>query len=264
MLKLAAVAGLGLLAGGGMVSNIYRFDVSRQRLAVAGLQAPVLIAQLSDLHYGDFLKAGSVSRWVESTLAAEPDLIVLTGDYIDSRTRADPAPFFDAIAPLTAPLGVWAAWGNHDHVSRGRLSLLADSFRRAGFGLLVNSSVKVRDDLQLAAIDDWKLGSPDIAGTLGGLMAEVPSVFITHNPDALAELPAGSVSVALAGHTHGGQVRLPLVGAPHTSSAYGQRFVQGWVEAPVPAYVSRGLGVTALPVRLSCPPELVLLELLPG
>ncbi len=264
MLKLAALAGLGLLAGGGMVSSIYRFRVSTQQLPVAGLRAPVRIAQLSDLHYGAFLQEGSVSSWVRATMAARPDLILLTGDYIDSRTGMDPEPFFRAISALQAPLGVWAAWGNHDHVSRRRLALLADAFERAGFGVLANGSVIVREDLQVAAIDDWKLGSPDIEGTLSGLTPDLPSVFITHNPDALPELPAGSVSVAIAGHTHGGQVRLPFIGAPHTSSAYGQRFVQGWVDAPVPAYVSRGLGVTALPVRLACPPELVMLELLPG
>jgi predicted MPP superfamily phosphohydrolase len=72
------------------------------------------------------------------------------------------------------------------------------------------------------------------------------------------------VSLALAGHTHGGQVRLPFIGAPVTSSEYGQRFAQGWVHDPVRAYISRGLGVTAIPVRLLCPAELVILDLLPA
>lgn len=260
---LAGAAGLGLLLGGGMISNIYRFMVSRHQLPVAGLTSPLRIVQLSDLHYSQWHQAGSVSAWVDAALAEQPDLIVLNGDYIDSRSNLDSGPFFAEISRLSAPLGVVAVWGNHDHVNRSRLLETGVEFGNLGFTVLVNQALTVRDDLQVAGIDDLRLGNPDIEGTLQQLHPGVPSLFLTHNPDALPLLPAGSTDLALAGHTHGGQVRLPVIGAPHTRSRYGQQFLGGWVDAPVRAYVSRGLGVTALPVRFMCPPELVVIDLLP-
>jgi predicted MPP superfamily phosphohydrolase len=113
-------------------------------------------------------------------------------------------------------------------------------------------------------VDDFKMGRPDLAATLQGIPSGIATLLLTHNPDQLPELARDQVSLALAGHTHGGQVRLPLVGALITSSDSGQRFAQGWVDDPVRAYTSRGLGVTALPVRLFCPPELAVFDLQPG
>lgn len=263
MLMLAGAAGLGLLLGGGMFSGIYRFGVTRHELPVSGLRSRVRVVQLSDLHFGQWLQQGSVEGWVQAALAEQPDLIILNGDYIDSRARTDAGPFYQAIRPLSAPLGVYAVWGNHDHVRRSRLAELHERFEEMGITVLTNRTAQVREDLQVAGVDDFRLGSPDLPGTIAQLQPGVASILVTHNPDQLVDVPAGSFSLALAGHTHGGQVRLPLIGAPHTQSAHGQRFVQGWVDAPVPAYVSRGLGVTALPVRLLCPPELVVIDLLP-
>lgn len=264
MLMLAGTAGLGLLLGGGMFAGIYRFGVTRHELPVPGLRSRVRLVQLSDLHYGQWLQQGSVAEWVQAALAEQPDLLILNGDYIDSRTRSDTGPFYDALSPLSAPLGVYAVWGNHDHVMRSRTAELQSRFAAMGITVLTNEVAQVREDLQVAGVDDFRLGSPDLAGTIARLQPGVPGILVTHNPDQLIDVPAGSFSLALAGHTHGGQVRLPFIGAPHTQSAHGQRFVQGWVDAPVPAYVSRGLGVTALPIRLLCPPELVVIDLLPA
>jgi predicted MPP superfamily phosphohydrolase len=247
-----------------MFRNIHSFVITRHKLALPGLDAPLRIAQLSDLHYGVFLFEDAVSAWVDATLGERPDLIVLTGDLADGRSRSPLTPLLDALAPLTAPLGVWSVWGNHDYFNRGTHRQLAAGLRQIGVHTLRNGNANVRPDLMLAGVDDFKLGQPDLRATLAGIPPGVPSLLLTHNPDLLPELEAGQVSLALAGHTHGGQVRLPFIGAPVTSSEYGQRFAQGWVHDPVRAHVSRGLGVTAIPVRLACPPELVILDLLPA
>ena len=247
-----------------MFASIYRFQVTRHELPVQGLRSPVRVVQMSDLHFGQWLRQGSVEEWVQAALAEQPDLIVLSGDYIDSRFRQDAGPFYEAIRPLTAPLGVYAVWGNHDHIRRSRTRKLQSNVEDMGMTVLTNQVARVRDDLQVAGVDDFRLGSPDLPGTMAQLQPGVPSILVSHNPDQLIDVPSGSFDLVLAGHTHGGQVRLPFIGAPHTQSAHGQRFVQGWVEASVPAYVSRGLGVTALPVRLLCPPELVVIDLLPA
>ena len=233
-------------------------------MPLPGLTRPLKAVQLSDLHYGPFLHEGSVNAWIEATLTEQPDVILLTGDYADSRSQRDLSGLLEALSPLSAPLGVWAVWGNHDHIRRSHFANLTAGFDRLGFEVLTNRSATVRDDLQLAGIDDWKLGRPDLEAALSGLTAERARVLLTHNPDALPEVPADAVELALAGHTHGGQVVIPFVGAPLTSSEYGQRFLSGWVDAPVKAHVSRGLGVTALPFRVLCPPELNVWEFEPA
>lgn len=252
------------LAGSALVSNVYRFQTSYHQVPLPGLQQPLRVVQLSDLHYGVWLFADSVRAWVGQALAQKPDLIVLTGDLADGRSRSSLTPLLDALAPLSAPLGVFSIWGNHDHFSTGVHRQLDSGLRQLGVTTLLNEHELVRPDLLLAGIDDFNMGRPDLAAALAGRPSGVASLLLTHNPDALPELSAGQVSLALAGHTHGGQVRLPLIGAPITSSKYGQRFAQGWVHNPVLAYISRGLGVTALPVRLNCPAELVVLDLLPA
>lgn len=264
MLKLGVATAVAALSGGALVQSAYRFGTTRHTVSVRGLTAPLRVAQLSDLHYGTYLFKDSVTAWVNAALAGKPDLIVLTGDLADGRSRSPLAPLLDALAPLSAPLGVWSVWGNHDYFSTGTHRELARGLEQIGVRTLRNEHELVRPDLVLAGVDDFKLGRPDLPATLRGIPSAAASLLLTHNPDLLPELAADQVSLALAGHTHGGQVRLPFIGAPVTSSEYGQRFAQGWVHDPVRAYISRGLGVTAIPVRLLCPAELVILDLLPA
>jgi predicted MPP superfamily phosphohydrolase len=132
----------------------------------------------------------------------------------------------------------------------------------------MNESVALRDDLTLAGLDDFRVGRPELDAALAGPAGGdgVATVFLSHNPDVIPELPTdgGGIDLLLAGHTHGGQVRLPGIGPLVTSSAYGARYASGWVPAPMPAFVSRGLGVTALPFRFACPAEIVVLDLVPA
>lgn len=262
-LKALAGAGAALALGGGL--HTYRAQLVRQQLSLAALRQPLQLALLSDLHAGPYVPRSLIARWVQLAQSAAPEVIVLAGDLFDRLFIGDPAPIVATLAELRAPLGVYAVWGNHEYLrfrERPARARLRDALAETGIRLLANEGVLLRDDLYLAGLDDIRFGRADAALALRGKPAGAAGIVVVHNPDAIPRLPP--VELVLCGHTHGGQIVLPGVGPLVTSSAYGRRFAQGWVSAPMPAYVTRGLGVTGLPLRLNCPPELTLFELLPG
>ena len=258
----AAAAALGSTTA--QVVGTYPFDVVRERAALPGLRAPLRIAWLTDLHHGQFVRTASVRAWVDAALAEAPDLVLLGGDLVDQTPGADAdVDLVAELARLHAPLGVLAVPGNHD-LGRFRGSgAFAALLRGTGIDLLVNRGLSVREDLHVAGLDDLRNGRPDLGATLRAQPAAGATLLLSHNPDVLPEVPL-DVGLTLAGHTHGGQVVLPGVGALYTSSRYGDRFLAGWVEGPARGYVSRGLGVTNLPVRVNCPAELTVLDLVPA
>ena len=248
---------------GGGVMSVYRFVVEEHDLILSGLRAPLRLAWLTDLHYGPFVRSGSVAAWVDATLAARPDLVLLGGDIMDFSSRNDQEPLLTQLRRLRAPLGTFTVWGNHDVRRFGAaLSGFAASLATAGVQALRNQGVRVREDLYLAGLDDLREGEPDLGAALAGRPAEGACLLMSHNPDVLPLVP-DHVGLTLCGHTHGGQVRLPLIGPVVTSSRYGRRFASGWVTGPARGYVSRGLGVAQIPLRIACPAELTLMNLHP-
>ena len=258
---------LGLCAAAvtaGSMLEVYRFRVDAIRAPLAGLRAPLHVAWLCDLHYGPFIRAGSVAAWVDATLELRPDAVLLGGDLVDVRSEEDITPLLEQLARLHAPLGVFAIWGNHDVLRfRHTRPTLEESLGRAGITVLRNASVALRHDLHLMGLDDLRTGRPDLEVTLANRPSGVGTLLLSHNPDVLPNVPT-SVGLTLAGHTHGGQIRLPGIGPLVTSSRYGRRFAHGWVNGPARGYVSRGLGVSQLPLRLNCPAELTSLLLTPA
>ncbi|PNY81944.1 metallophosphoesterase [Deinococcus koreensis] len=273
--------GLTLAAAGGLgVAQAQTLGLTSHTRPLPGLRAPVRVAFLSDLHFGLYVGPGQVRRWVEATMSARPDLILLGGDQLDRRADQGAADLLSELARLRAPLGVYGVWGNHDYGSFGRYasvyygaarddwsprrSALEEEFRRSGVPILRNQGVTLRDDLHLGGVDDLWNGTPDVHRALAGA-GERATILVSHNPDVLPDLPRPA-GLVLSGHTHGGQVRLPLLGAPVVPSRYGQRYAMGWVEGAhaTPAYVSRGLGTSGIPLRNLCPPEIVLLTLHPA
>lgn len=261
---LATAAGLlAVGTAGAAVSAVYRFERVVRRASLDGLRAPLRVAWLTDLHYGPWIGAGSVAAWVDATLAEAPDLIVLGGDIVDQAEGGSVAALTSELSRLRAPLGTWAVWGNHDRTRFPRIGAFEARLGTAGIDVLVNRGELVRDDLWLAGVDDLVTGRPDLDAALRDRPADAACLLASHNPDLLPEVPS-SVSLTLSGHTHGGQVVLPWIGPPITSSRYGRRFASGWVSGPARGYVSRGLGVALVPVRVNCPAELTILELVPG
>jgi predicted MPP superfamily phosphohydrolase len=239
----------------------------------------VTIAQLSDLHVTPRSGVGLVRHAVGTVNRLRPDLIVLTGDYVTH--SADYVTLcVEALGLLDAPLGVYAVLGNHDVWTDA--DRVAAGLGEAGITVLRDEALPLSGRggrLWLAGIDD--LGRTNRPGTrckafeglwrrrldrgsemLDALPADVPRLLLVHNPDVHEVLSARRVDLALSGHTHGGQVRLPFLGAPLLPSCYGNKYAQGLVQAPGwPVYVNRGLGTVSPPVRLNCRPEATILTL---
>ncbi|ADV66528.1 metallophosphoesterase [Deinococcus maricopensis] len=274
-----ALAGGAALALGGVgvgVAQAHALQVNTHAARLPGLTRALRVALLTDLHYGPYVHAGQVRGWVEAALQARPDLLLVLGDFVDADLASSPTPLLAELARLRAPLGVWGVWGNHDYASFGQRArrfvnpqranwmAVREEFRadlaRAGVRVLRNEAVRVRDDLTLAGLDDLRTGAPDLAAALGAARPG-GTLLMSHNPDVLPDVPAW-VGLTVSGHTHGGQVRFPVVGAPVVPSAFGQRFAQGFVTGDLGArgFVSRGLGVSGVPVRNLCPPEVVVLD----
>ena len=245
-----------------MVREAYQTpEVSRHRVPLKGLARPLRVVQMSDLHTGLYIHEETLKRWVALANAQRPDLIVVTGDFVD-RFSLNPLPGLGrALARLRAPLGVWGVWGNHDRWRFRDVGPLLGALDAANIRILNNDGVRLRDDFYLAGVDDVLEGSPNLTKALRNLPEDAASLLMLHNPDFLPHVPA-RVGLTLSGHTHGGQIKAPLYGAIFTSSDYGKRYAEGWVREN--AYVSRGLGVTVLPFRLDCPPELVVMDLKPA
>lgn len=281
-LTLAGVAGLGLAGGAAVVAGSYPFRINRQKRGLRGLERPVRLVQLSDLHYGPYIHAGSVARWVDATLAEKPDVIVITGDLVDSGSRInwrasvknfltpDLELLVGELGRLKAPLGVYSIWGNHDNWAPTAKRYLQERLPEAGVQVLNNQGLHLRPDLYLGGVDDFWDGHADVFAALGDYKPGPACVILAHNPDYLDFFFRRPVDLGICGHTHGGQVFLPYVGAPWTPSWYGETYLGGWYTPgesptlpPVLGFVSKGLGVTGVPLRINAPAEVVTLNLLP-
>lgn len=248
---------------GGTAREPYRFERVDLAATLRGLEAPLRVAWLCDLHHGPWINAATVAAWIDAAHLAEPDLILLGGDLVDHRSGREWIENLVAeLGRLRAPLGVYAVWGNHDHARFGSVERFELELRTVGIRVMENRGYQVRHDLWLMGVDDVSMGSPDLCAALHGRPADAACLLASHNPDLLPQVPV-SVGLTLCGHTHGGQVVLPWVGPLFTSSRYGRRFLAGWVHGPARGYVSRGLGVGYLPLRWNCPAELTILHLRP-
>lgn len=245
-----AVAGFAVAVDGFWVEP-YRIEVTHSSVQ-APLTAPLKIAHLSDLHSSGL---GRRERQLLGLLDAEqPDIIVITGDTV---TRGN---HYDNIRPilsrLRAPHGVWLVRGNWEndyplHNERAFYSQL-------GVHFLLNEARPIRSDIWLAGLDDSSSGTPNLDAALSAVPQGVYVIAAFHSP-AFFDSIAGHVPLVLAGHTHGGQVRLPLVPVFWLPQGSG-RFLEGWyAERGSRMYVSRGIGTSFLPIRFLCLPELAII-----
>lgn len=220
------------------------------------------IAFLTDIHFGPFVSREYVASLVRTTAALNADLIVLGGDYTH-RTEDAVEPCFEMLAGLRAACGVVGVLGNHDYL--GRVERTQTAMKKAGIHELSNSGTwleRGNDRMKLAGVDDLWYGKPDVKRALGDATANDACVLLSHNPDVAETLRDSRVSLMLSGHTHGGQVSLPGIRGTFTPSRYGAKYAQGLVEAPATkVYVSAGTGMSVVPVRINCRPEIALITL---
>lgn len=260
------VAVLAATAMAGWREAIRTPVVVRYDIAVAGWpagQGPLRIVQLTDTHAGlPDMPLARLQAIVAQANALHPDLVVLTGDYQGAQLVGNRPDGFanldDVVRPfrdLKSRYGTFAVRGNHDNafwspkvIPRYQITYLQNRWADAG-------------PVIVAGIDDLTAGHPDIAAALAGIPPGKPVVLLMHEPDSFPQVPK-SVALTLAGHTHGGQIVLPLIGAPSTQSAYGQRYRRGLiVEGGRRLIVSSGVGTSTLPLRLGVPPEIVVVTL---
>jgi uncharacterized protein len=228
------------------------------------------IAVLSDIHVDDwFINDKKLRTIVERTNQLQPDLIVLLGDYMSSDGRIQhtvaPEDFGPVLKDLRAPLGVYSVLGNHDWWYSGRR--VRKALEENGIKVLENESVQVDargTSLWLVGLADLWTRPQRIAGAVATVPEGQPLIGLTHNPDIFPNLPQ-RVHLLLAGHTHGGQVRFPIIGSVVESSNYGDRWVRGHVfEENHHLFVTSGIGTSILPVRFGVPPEIFLITLKSG
>lgn len=240
------------------------------------------ILQLSDLHLGPHVRAEDVRRAIELANRSSPDLIVLTGDFV-SRSARYSVPCARELAALQSRYGIYAVLGNHDLWTNA--DEVAANLRAVGI-------VVLRDEVHAVQIEGarlWLVGIEDTgftamagdscaefhlqwaekAGIAARLLKDIPDeeprLLLVHNPDFNELLAGERIDLALSGHTHGGQVRLPFVGPLLVPSCCGKKYAGGLAQGPAsPVYVSRGVGVVAPPMRFGCRPEITVLRLRRG
>lgn len=264
-----AVVGAGLLAGGyAWQGEPNWLEVTRRELLLAELPsafAGTRLVHFSDVHLGFNKDAKDLARLTKHIIEEQPDLICFTGDIVDSYAEdlTDSVPI---LAELEAPLGKYAILGNHDYKNT---ELLTHLLTEAGFRVLRNESYLIKQGgamIAVAGLDDMLHGKPDPEAAVRDIPDGIFTVLLMHEPDYADVAEAYPFHLQLSGHSHGGQIRLPLVGAPFTP--YGsQKYIDGLYyteNKAMPVYVNRGFGETLMPLRFLCRPELTVLTLRRG
>lgn len=231
--------------------------------------APYKIAFVADLHVGaPHAGLDRMEDLVAEINGHEPDLVLLGGDFV-----IHGVPFGDFVAPdataavlagLQARDGVVAVLGNHDWWYNG--ADVRQALERVGITVLENQTLAVATEsntLWIAGLADDTTRWPDLPKTLAQVTGPGPVIVLAHDPASFATVPFEPV-ITLAGHTHGGQVYLPFIGAPIVPGRAPRRYAYGLIqEAGRALYVTSGIGTSILPIRFNMPPEIVVLTLGP-
>ncbi len=244
-----------------------RFTVNDERIWLDALPSAfhgLRIVQISDIHHGLFLPKEWLSEAVRQANRLNPDIIALTGDFV-TYSRRNIGPAAELLGRLRARYGVYAVLGNHDfRVDPDAITL---ALQRQHIDVLRNRHISLRfggQSLYLAGVDDYGYGA-DLRRAMRAVPRGAATVLLAHNPRVIHLASRNNVSLVLSGHTHGGQVNLPLLGTVYGRSPERLRYKIGWDRmGATQIYVSRGIGTIVLPWRLRCPAEITHLELLQG
>jgi predicted MPP superfamily phosphohydrolase len=228
----------------------------------AGL-AGLRIGFITDSHVGPFISADDLARATDLLAAERPDVILLGGDYVSESPRYIGGAI-EVVRELVSetPLGGFAVLGNHDiNVSAPKVTVTLEDAR---IPVLRNAAASITfkgEALWLAGIDETLLGRPDPTAAFAQVPKGAAAIALWHEPQFAEHAAAQGAFLQLSGHTHGGQIRLPGVGAVGLP-IHGKRYVMGLNHTgPMAIYTARGVGVYRPPLRFNCPPEVTLLTL---
>jgi predicted MPP superfamily phosphohydrolase len=261
----AALGGLG--AAG--LAYMKRYEPARPTLERVTVRLPAMpaaleglrIGQITDTHLGLPQTTENFEWAIEQMRREAPDLIALTGDLVGLKPGITELPRL--LGQLSAPLGLYAVPGNHDYWEG--LADVHAALALAGVPLLMNQSRRLGwngADFWLSGVDEVWDGRPDFATALRGVPAGALKILLAHSPDLADDAVGQGFAFQISGHTHGGHLRLPLLG-PFARPRYGVRYVMGHYQVgAMQLYVSRGLG--GVPLRLLCRPEITIFTLRRG
>jgi uncharacterized protein len=227
------------------------------------------IALLSDFHYDPYFSVHPLHAAIPMVNALRPDLIVLVGDFVSmpwagdrfkAALAADPCAHL--LRQMTAPHGLWAVLGNHDDGSDPEH--VVHALQAENIQVLANQSQPIERDrarIWLAGVTDVLSWTADLPQTLRNIPAGEAVILLAHEPDFADEASRFPIDLQLSGHSHGGQVRVPLL-PPLFLPKLARKYIWGTYQVgPLTLYTTAGLGTVGVPVRLNCPPEISLLTL---
>ena len=221
------------------------------------------LVQLSDLHRGCGKTDETLSAAFEAANNLKPDILALTGDFIDEKI-VDLPHIVNLISTLRPNIGIVGVLGNHDQ--RDDPKTVVRELERAGVDMLQNRSFEIVPGCFVAGVDDMLEGQADFELAMRDVPPDAPTIFLSHNPNGLKKIPKNAGITVLSGHTHGGQIVLPFP-TPYMVCKFHLRtsYVHGWYEKETSRlYVNRGIGVTGwgkIGFRVNCPPEITLFQL---
>jgi hypothetical protein len=260
-LNAVIAGGIGTAIGGAAYGSAYsrhQIQVVRSTVPVSGLPPPLeglRVGLITDLHHSEMVPLEDVARAAALMKAEQPDLIVLGGDYVTWGDREYVGPCSDALGDLQAPFGVFAVLGNHDDDRYIPAALTA-----RGYEMLLDArtTIGVRGHkVTLVGLKYWTQRPREIARLVRG--SEGTVILLAHDPRRLSEAASLRIPLVLSGHTHGGQVVLPVVGA---IAAKKFPVIAGAGRRDNTAiFVSRGVGTVYVPYRLNCPPDVSVITL---
>ena len=247
----------------GLLYGRINFEVVRKRITLRRLPGTFegfRIAQLSDIHISPFMPAEEIRRCVTITNRLKPDLIVMTGDFVAWDPEGE-GEVVQALAGLRAPYGVFGCLGNHESITQTEESITR-LFAARDIRILRQERAPIRlrgETLNLIGVDD-SLTELQVIAPL--VMPDTVNILLVHYPSDFDRAVELGIDLTLAGHTHGGQLSLEFVHRGLSLSRLETPYVSGWYEKPGgQLYVNRGIGTTALPIRLGARPEITVFEL---
>lgn len=241
----------------------YDFSVNESNVSSSNISNSannIKILQFSDTHLGFYYTQKQFEKVVEAIKKEKPDIIIFSGDLIDSLHdyTEDIDQLTALLSSLEAPYGKYCVFGNHDY-GGGSENVYPDIMKAAGFVLLKNKNFQISNlKINIIGIDDVLIGYGDVESA----SKTIPGYFnmvISHEPDIADEVSNYAIDFMLSSHTHGRQINISMLDN-FILPPYGKQYVEGWYEfksiSNMKLYVTRGIGVTQLPLRFNSKPEL--------
>ena len=270
-LKLATIVGIATSGASVIYGNQIEpndIDVTQHDIPFSKLSPEFdeyKIVQITDLHMGSWLNQERLATAVDIINSENPDLVAITGDFVTlGRIEPYADDLIEGLSRIQARDGVVAVLGNHDHWSN--TDLIRDMLNKANIKELPNEHITIERDsakLIIAGLDDVWEEKDDLDKLVANLPSDLPAVLLAHEPDIADKTSqTGLFGLQLSGHSHGGQIRFPIIDAP-ILPRLGQKYPMGRYQVgDMVQYTNRGIGMTDLPIRINCRPEISIFRLL--